>query len=97
MLMSHPLFGIIALPLLSLLYVRKVDIEKLKQRYELVFRTKHELVALDLCRQVMRTPRAPGSRADRWGIEEHFHDVKEAWGTGERQVRSVCSSIGCWN
>jgi len=34
MLVSHPLFGIIALPLLSLLYVRKVDIETLKQRYE---------------------------------------------------------------
>lgn len=27
--MGHPLFGVIALPLLSLLYVRKVDIDKL--------------------------------------------------------------------
>ena len=62
MLMSHPLFGMIALPLLSLLYVRKVDIEKLKQRYGWEFRTKHEL-ALDLCQQVMRTLRALGSQA----------------------------------
>jgi hypothetical protein len=91
MLTSHPLFGIIALPLLSLLYVRKVD-----QRYEWEFRTKHEL-ALDLCRHVMRTLLALGSQADRWGIEEHFHDVKEIRGAGEQQVHSVCSSIGCWN
>ncbi len=62
MLMTHPLFGIIALPLLSLLYVRKVDIAKLKTRYDWEFRTKHEL-ALDLCRQVMRTLRALGSEA----------------------------------
>lgn len=228
MLIGHPLFGIIALPLLSLLYVRKVDIEKLKQRYDWKFRTKHAL-ALDLCRQVMRTLRALGSQAtfivvfdgayaakalvrpliaegaivvtrlrrdaklfdlpvnktgqrgrprkygknrinlqkraadrrswqticyccrglmvegryktflatshivggtvrvvllehgkgnwaaymstdasmsiemilktvsDRWAIEEHFHDVKEIWGAGEQQVRSVWSSIGCWN
>jgi hypothetical protein len=62
MLMGHPLFGIIALPLLSLLYVRKVDIEQLNQRYDWEFRTKHEL-ALDLCQQVMRTLRALGSKA----------------------------------
>ena len=35
--------------------------------------------------------------SDRWTIEEHFHDVKEIWGAGEQQVRSVWSSIGCWN
>lgn len=40
MLMRHPLFGVIALPLLSLLYVRKVDIEVLEQRYDWRFRTK---------------------------------------------------------
>ena len=34
---------------------------------------------------------------DRWGIEEPFHDVKEVWGAGQQQVRSVWSSIGCWN
>jgi hypothetical protein len=45
----------------------------------------------------MRTILALGSQADRWGIEEHFYDVKEVWSAGEQQVRSVCSSIGCWN
>jgi hypothetical protein len=228
MTVGHPLFGLVALPLLSLLYVRKVDIEKLKLQYGWGFRTKHEL-ALDLCKQAMRTLRALGSQAgfivvfdgayaakalvrpliaegaivvtrlrrdaklydlpvnkpsgrgrprkygknrislkkraadhrgwetiqyccrgimtdgrcktflatsqvvggtvrvvllehssgnwaayistdaslsvemilktvsDRWAIEEHFHDVKEIWGAGEQQVRSVWSSVGCGN
>ena len=34
--------------------------------------------------------------ADRWAIEEHFHDVKEVWGAGQQQVRNLWSSIGCW-
>jgi hypothetical protein len=35
--------------------------------------------------------------ADRWAIEEHFHDVKEVWGAGQQQVRNVWSNIGCWH
>lgn len=35
--------------------------------------------------------------ADRWSIEEAFHDVKEVWGAGEQQVRNIWSNIGCWN
>ena len=35
--------------------------------------------------------------ATRWAIEEHFHDVKEVWGAGQQQVRSVWSNIGCWH
>jgi hypothetical protein len=35
--------------------------------------------------------------AARWAIEEHFHDVKEVWGAGQQQVRSVWSNIGCWH
>lgn len=62
MVLSHPIFGVVALPLLSRLYVRKVDIASLQGRYEWEFRTKHEL-ALDLCRQVIRTLRALGSLA----------------------------------
>ena len=62
MLLSHPLFGVIALPLLSRLYVRQLDIASLKERYDWEFRTKHQL-ALDLFRHVMRTLRALGSKA----------------------------------
>jgi len=60
--MNHTSFGVIALPLLSRLYVRKVDVAKLKERYDWDFRTKHQL-ALNLLRQVMRMLRALGSRA----------------------------------
>ena len=62
MLMKHPLFGVIALPLLSRLYVRKVDVAGLKQRYDWKFRTKHQL-ALEILQRLMRTLRAFGSRA----------------------------------
>lgn len=62
MVLSHPLFGAIALPLLSRLYVRKTDIQALKERYDWEFRTKHEL-ALELCQQVIRNLRALGSLA----------------------------------
>jgi hypothetical protein len=62
MLLSHPLFGVIALPLLSRLYVRKVDIEAIKARYGWEFRTKHEL-ALELCLRVIGILKALGSLA----------------------------------
>ncbi|MEO1619312.1 MAG: transposase [Planctomycetota bacterium] len=62
MVLSHPIFGVIALPLLSRLYVRKIDIESLAARYGWEFSTKHQL-ALDLCLQVIRHRRALGSKA----------------------------------
>lgn len=62
MLTKHRCFGVIALPLLSRLYVRQADLAKLKARYDWTFRTKHQL-ALDLLQQVMRRLRALGSRA----------------------------------
>jgi len=62
MLLRHPWFGVIALPMLSRLYVRKIDIDKLKERYDWEFRTKHEL-ALELLRHVIRMLRALGSKA----------------------------------
>ncbi|MCA9223563.1 MAG: transposase, partial [Planctomycetales bacterium] len=40
----HPLWGVIALPLWSLMYVREVDVPKLAKKYgSWEFRTKHEL------------------------------------------------------
>lgn len=35
--------------------------------------------------------------AERWAIEEMFHDAKEVWGAGQQQVRNVWSNIGCWH
>ena len=60
--LGHPLFGVIALPLRSLLYVRRVGIESLQARYDWKFRTKHEL-ALDLCQRAICMLRAMGSKA----------------------------------
>lgn len=228
LLLRHSLFGLIALPLLSRLYVREVDVPQLPPQYNWKFRTKHEL-ALELISQVMNMLKALGSKAgflvvfdgayaaselirallargavvvtrlrcdaklfdlpvnepgrrgrpriygqnrislakraghregwqtvryscrgvqverrcktflatsqlaggvirvvllqhadgkwaaylstdpemsvetiletvaDRWAIEEHFHDVKEIWGAGQQQVRNLWSNIGCWN
>ncbi|MEO8341778.1 MAG: transposase [Nitrospirota bacterium] len=228
LLLRHSLFGLIALPLLSRLYVRQVEVPKLPKQYNWEFRTKHQL-ALELLGQVMGLLKALGSKAgflvvfdgayaasklirsllalgavvvtrlrcdaklfdlpvkepgrrgrpriygrnrislakraghregwqtvrytsrgvliegrcktflatsqlaggvvrivllehasgnwaaylstdaemsvqtiletvaDRWAIEEHFHDVKEIWGAGEQQVRNLWSNIGCWN
>lgn len=58
----HPLWGVLALPLLSKLYVRKCDVPRLKLKYGWEFRTKHEL-ALQLVRRVMACLRALGSQA----------------------------------
>jgi hypothetical protein len=228
LLMKHKLWGVLALPVLSKLYVRQEDIPKLKARHDWEFRTKHEL-ALELIHHVMRRLRGLGSQAgyilvvdgayavkallrplisegvtivsrlrsgaklfdlppertgqrgrprkygknrislakragrrhgwqlvtyscrgvevtcrcksflatwnvtggairvvlvehesgnwaayfstdvemdvqailetvaDRWAIEEHFHDVKEVWGAGQQQVRNVWSNVGCWH
>lgn len=228
LLMKHSLWGVLALPMLSRLYVRQRDIQKLSARHHWEFRTKHEL-ALELARQVMGCLRVLGSQAgftivvdgayvarsllrplisdgarivsrlrrdaqlfdlppartgrrgrprkygqnrislarragrrdgwleityscrgvevtrryksflatskvtggairvvlleyergnwaayfstdvemgvqeiletvaDRWAIEEHFHDAKEVWRAGEQQVRNVWSSVGCWH
>jgi DDE superfamily endonuclease len=35
--------------------------------------------------------------ADRWVIEQVFHDIKEVWGAGQQQVRNVWSNIGCFH
>ena len=39
----HPLWGVIALPLRSMLYVREINVPKLAEKYGWEFRTKHEL------------------------------------------------------
>lgn len=62
MLVRHRLFGVVALPLLSMLYVRKLDVPSLDERYGWKFHTKHQL-ALHLVRRVMSMLGAMGSRA----------------------------------
>jgi hypothetical protein len=35
--------------------------------------------------------------ADRWALEQVFHDVKEVHGAGEQQLRHVWANVGAWN
>jgi len=62
----HPLWGVIALPLWSLMYIRKVDVPKLAAKYgSWDFRTKHEL-GVFLLTWFMKAIRAYGVKAKVW-------------------------------
>jgi hypothetical protein len=62
---THPLWGVIALPLRSLLYVREVDVPKLAEKYDWEFRTKHQL-GVELLTWFMQSLRALGVEAQVW-------------------------------
>ena len=62
---THPLWGVIALPLRSMLYVREVDVPKLAEKYDWEFRTKHEL-GVALLTWFMQSLRALGIKAKVW-------------------------------
>lgn len=62
---THPWWGVIALPLRSMLYVRAVDVPKLAGKYDWEFRTKHEL-GVALLTWFMKMLRALGVKATVW-------------------------------
>jgi hypothetical protein len=62
---THPRWGVIALPLRSLLYVRQVDVPKLAEKYDWEFRTKHQL-GMELLTWFMQALRALGVKAKVW-------------------------------
>jgi hypothetical protein len=64
-LQTHPVWGVIALPLRSLLYVREVDVPKLTEKYGWEFRTKHQL-GIALLTWFMQSIRALGVKAKVW-------------------------------
>ena len=61
----HPAWGVIALPLRSMLYVRKVDLPKLAEQYDWEFRTKHQL-GVELLAWFMQSIRALGIQVKVW-------------------------------
>lgn len=65
LLAAHPCWGVIALPLRSLLYVRQVDVAKLKEKYDWEFRTKHQLAA-ELVLWFVASVRSLGLKAKVW-------------------------------
>ena len=62
---THPAWGVIALPLRSMLYVREVDVPKLAEKYDWKFRTKHQL-GVALLTWFMQVIRALGVKAKVW-------------------------------
>ncbi len=66
---THPLWGVIALPLRSMLYVREVDVPKLAEKYDWEFRTKHQL-GVALLAWFMQSIRALGIQAKVWLVAD---------------------------
>jgi len=66
---SHPLWGVIALPLRSMLYVRQVDVPKLAEKYDWEFRTKHQL-GVELLTWFVKTTRALGVKGRVWLVTD---------------------------
>jgi hypothetical protein len=62
---THPVWGVIALPLRSTLYVREVDVPKLAEKYDWEFRTKHQL-GVELLTWFTQSIRALGVKAKVW-------------------------------
>jgi hypothetical protein len=62
---THPRWGVIAMPLRSMLYVREVDVPKLAGKYDWEFRTKHQL-GVELLTWFMQAIRALGVEAKVW-------------------------------
>ena len=61
----HPAWGVIALPLRSMLYVREVDVPKLAEKHGWEFRTKHQL-GVELLTWFMQSLRALRVEAKVW-------------------------------
>ena len=62
---AHPAWGVIALPLRSMLYVREIDVPKLPDKYQWEFRTKHQL-GVELLTWFMTALRTLGVKAKVW-------------------------------
>jgi hypothetical protein len=62
---THPVWGVIAMPLRSMLYVREVDVPKLAHKYDWEFRTKHQL-GVELLTWFLQSIRALGVRVKVW-------------------------------
>jgi len=71
----HPLWGVIALPLRSLMYVRQMDIEKLEEKYGWKFRTKHQL-GVELMTWVVASLRKLGVEATVWLVVDGAYAAK---------------------
>ena len=72
---THPAWGVIALPLRSMLYVREVDVPKLAEKYDWEFRTKHQL-GVKLLAWFMKSIRTLGVDAKVWLVVDGAYAVR---------------------
>lgn len=79
LLATHPLWGVIALPLRSLLYVRLIDLPPLAEKYDWKFRTKHEL-AVELVTWFVQTARAMGVKNVIWLVADGAYAARTVIG-----------------
>ena len=66
---NHSLWGVIALPLRSLLYVRAIDVPAIAAKYGWEFRTKHQL-AVELVSWFVTTARSIGLTCKIWLVAD---------------------------
>lgn len=66
---THSLWGVIALPMQSLLYVRAKDCPRLERKHGWEFRTKHQL-AVELVTWFVTTARSLGARCKFWVVAD---------------------------
>jgi hypothetical protein len=64
---KHPLWGVIGLPLRSLLYVRQIDVPQLDAKYGWEFQTKHQLAA-ELVSWLMKVLRSLEILSQVWAV-----------------------------
>jgi hypothetical protein len=72
---THPVWGVIAMPLRSMLYVREVDVPKLAEKYAWEFRTKH-LLGVELLTWFMQSIRKLGVKAKVWLVVDGGYSVR---------------------
>lgn len=72
----HPLWGVIALPLQSLLYVRAINLPKLAAKYDWEFRTKHQM-AVELVTWFVNTARALGLTCQIWLVTDGAYAARK--------------------
>lgn len=72
---THPAWGVVALSLRSMLYVREVDVPKLREEYGWKFRTKHQL-GVELLSWFMQSLAALGVKAKVWLVADGAYGVR---------------------
>lgn len=94
LLVSHGAWGVIALPLLSLLYVRIKDVPALAEKYEWKFRTKHEM-AIELVTWFVQRARSAHLVCQIWLVADGAYVARHLLKAMMDQGVTVFSRLRC--